>query len=235
MKIDVITAFPSIVRPPLDESIIKRAVRAGVVDIQVHDLRDWARDKHKTIDDTPYGGGAGMVFKIEPLYDCLNELLEKSPGKSRILLTSPRGKVHDQTQATKLSLEEHVVLICGRYKGIDERLKALFPVEEVSIGDYVLTGGELAALVIIDSVVRLLPGAISDIDSAWSDSFNDHLLDCNYYTRPDEFKGKTVPEILLSGDHKKISEYRLSERIRITRENRPDLYNKYINEIKNSR
>ena len=232
MKIDVVTAFPSIVKPPLEESIIKRAVRAGVVDIRVHDLRDWARGRHKTIDDTPYGGGAGMVFKVEPLSDCLKDLLSDSDGKPRILLTSPRGKVFEQKQATQMSLDKHLVLICGRYKGVDERIKALFPVEEISIGDFVLTGGELAALVIIDGVVRLLPGAISDIDSAWSDSFNDELLDCNYYTRPEEFEGEKVPQVLLSGDHKKISEYRMSERISITRKNRPDLYKKYIKEIK---
>ena len=232
MKIDVVTAFPSIVKPPLEESIIKRAVRAGVVDICIHDLRDWAKGRHKTIDDTPYGGGAGMVFKVEPLDDCLKDLLKESDRNTRILLTSPRGKVFDQKQATQMSLENHLILICGRYKGVDERIKALYPVEEISIGDFVLTGGELAALVVIDSVVRLLPGAISDIDSAWSDSFNDELLDCNYYTRPEEFKGQKVPKVLLSGDHKKISEYRMSERISITRQNRPDLYKKYIKEIK---
>lgn len=232
MKIDVVTAFPPIVKPPLEESIIRRAMRAGVVDIRVHDLRDWAKGRHKTIDDTPYGGGAGMVFKVEPLSDCLKDLLSESDGNTRILLTSPRGKVFDQKQATKMSLDKHLILICGRYKGVDERVKALFPIEEISIGDFVLTGGELAALVIIDGVVRLLPGAISDIDSAWSDSFNDELLDCNYYTRPEEFEGHKVPQVLLSGDHKKISEYRMSERISITRKNRPDLYKKYIKEIK---
>lgn len=232
MKIDVVTAFPPIVKPPLEESIIRRAMRAGVVDIRVHDLRDWAKGRHKTIDDTPYGGGAGMVFKVEPLSDCLKDLLSESDGNTRILLTSPRGKVFDQKQATKMSLDKHLILICGRYKGVDERVKALFPIEEISIGDFVLTGGELAALVIIDGVVRLLPGAISDIDSAWSDSFNEELLDCNYYTRPEEFEGHKVPQVLLSGDHKKISEYRMSERISITRKNRPDLYKKYIKEIK---
>jgi len=212
MRIDVITAFPSIVSPPLNESIIKRAVEANIVDIRIHDLRNWTRDKHHIIDDTPYGGGAGMVFKVEPLFDCLKELSGKSNGHTRILLTSPRGKTLDHSLATKFSLDEHVIVICTRYKGVDQRIEEFFPIEEVSIGDFIISGGELAALVIIDSIVRLLPGAISDIDSAWSDSFNNYLLDCDYYTRPEEFNGHKVPGILLSGDHQKIDEWQKKTR-----------------------
>jgi tRNA (guanine37-N1)-methyltransferase len=232
MIIDVITAFPGIVTPPLNESIIKRAVKSGIVEIRIHDLRHWTNDKHQTIDDTPYGGGAGMVYKIEPLYECLKELTQASTDKARILLTSPRGKVLDQSLATQVSLDKHLIIISTRYKGVDERIKDFFPIEEISIGDYVITGGELAALVIIDSVVRLLPGAISDIDSAWTDSFSDGLLDCNYYTRPENFKDSSVPEILLSGDHNKINAWRNQEREAITKKNRPDLYENYIKEIK---
>jgi tRNA (guanine37-N1)-methyltransferase len=227
MIIDVITAFPSIVKPPLEQSIIKRAVQGEIVKINIHDLRNWTRDKHQTIDDTPYGGGAGMVFKVEPLYDCLSELTKKSETEPAVYLTSPRGEVLDQNLSVKLSLKKHIILISARYKGVDERIKQFFEIEEISIGDYVISGGELATLVIIDSIVRLLPGAISDIDSAWSDSFNDNLLDCNYYTRPEIFKGYSVPSVLLSGDHKKISEWRHKERVEITRKCRPDMYEKY--------
>ena len=233
MIIDVITGFPAIVNAPLNESIIKRAVHSKVVDIRVHDIRRWTSDKHHTIDDPPYGGGAGMVFKVEPLYRCLDDIAHPGTDKTRILLTSPRGKVLNQSYATKLSLEEHIILICTRYKGVDERIKKFFPIEEISIGDFVITGGELAALVIIDSIVRLLPGAISDIDSAWSDSFSDGLLDCNYYTRPEKFRGEEVPSVLLSGDHKKINSWRQQEREIITKKNRPDLYENYLREIKN--
>ncbi len=233
MIIDVITAFPAIVNPPLTESIIKRAVQAKIVDIRVHDLRKWTDDKHQTIDDTPYGGGAGMVYKVEPLYRCLDELTRSKKDQSRIFLTSPRGKILNQSIATQLSLEAHIILISARYKGVDERIKRFFDVEEISIGDYVITGGELASLVIVDSIVRLLPGAIGDIDSAWTDSFSDGLLDCNYYTRPEEFRGEEVPPVLLTGDHKKIKAWRQQERETITKKNRPDLFENYLKETKN--
>ncbi len=233
MIIDVITAFPGIIKPPLNESIIKRAVRAKVVDIRIHDLRRWTKDKHHTIDDTPYGGGAGMVYKIEPLCECLEHIIGPDSGKVEILLTSPRGRGLNQSYATELSLKKRIIIICTRYKGVDERIKKFFPINEISIGDYVITGGELAALVIVDSLVRLLPGAISDIDSAWTDSFSDGFLDCNYYTRPEIFREEKVPAVLLSGDHDKISSWRQKERETITKINRPDLYENYLKEIKN--
>lgn len=233
MRIDIVTAFPGLVEGPLQESIIKRARKNHVVDIRVHDLRRWTNDRHQTIDDTPYGGGAGMVFKIEPLYECLSELTgESQPEDSLILVTSPRGVPFVQESATKFSLKKHIILICGHYKGIDERIKEFFPVNEISIGDYVLSGGELAAMVITDAIVRLLPGAISDINSALSDSFNDDLLDCAYYTRPEKFKGVQVPEVLLSGDHQKIEEWRYEQRQEVTKKNRPDLYKRYLKRTK---
>lgn len=221
------------VAEPLQQSIINRAQQNSIVTINVHDLRDWAKDRHKTIDDAPYGGGAGMIFKIEPLYDCVTEILQSaSDEKKKILLTSPRGEKLSQNKAIKLSNENNLIIICGHYKGVDERIKKFFPIEEISVGDYVLSGGELPALIIIDAVVRLLPGAISDIDSAWTDSFSEGLLDCDYYTRPESFRGVNVPELLLSGDHKKIDKWREEKKIDITKKNRPDLYKKYIKELK---
>jgi tRNA (guanine37-N1)-methyltransferase len=233
MQIDVITAFPNMVSTPLNESIVGRATSKNLVKINVHDLRDWTDDKHRTIDDTPYGGGAGMVYKIEPLHKCITEIFEKAESENReIILTSPRGELFVQEKVVKLSLIDHLIIICGHYKGIDERLKKFFPIREISIGDYVLSGGEIPAVIIVDAVVRLLPGVLSDIDSAMTDSFNDHLLDCDYYTRPERFNGVSVPEVLLSGDHKKIENWRHEERERVTRERRPDLFKKYKNNIK---
>jgi tRNA (guanine37-N1)-methyltransferase len=167
------------------------------------------------------------------LYDCLSEISKNiNRDKVGILLTSPRGEKLSQDKATKLSMEEHLIIICGHYKGVDERIKSFFPIEEVSIGDFVLSGGEIPALAIVDAVIRLLPGSISDIDSAWSDSFSENLLDCDYYTRPESFKGKKVPEVLLSGNHSKIDKWRDKQRIEITKSNRPDLYKKYKEELK---
>jgi tRNA (guanine37-N1)-methyltransferase len=213
---------------PLQESIVGRAISKNHVRIYTHDLRDWTEDKHQTIDDTPYGGGAGMVYKIEPLYKCITEISESTASENReIILTSPRGEVFDQTKAVKFSLIEHLIIICGHYKGIDQRIKSFFPVRELSIGDYILSGGEIPAVVLVDAVVRLLPGVIGDIDSALTDSFNDYLLDCDYYTRPEKFKGIAVPKILLSGDHKRIEDWRMEQREKITQKQRPDLYKEY--------
>jgi len=233
MEIDIITAFPEMVSIPLRESIISRAISKNLVRIHTHNLRDWTKDKHHTIDDTPYGGGAGMIYKIEPLYHCLKEISENSKwANQEIILTSPRGKVFDQEKAIQLSLIEHLIIICGHYKGIDQRITSFFPMSELSIGDYVLSGGEIPAAVVVDAVVRLLPGVLGDIDSALTDSFNDYLLDCDYYTRPEKFKGIAVPDVLLSGDHKKIEDWRLNQKEKITLKQRPDLYKKYIKKIK---
>jgi tRNA (guanine37-N1)-methyltransferase len=233
MQIDIITAFPKMVSLPLQESIVGRAISKNLVCINTHDLRDWTDDKHHTIDDTPYGGGAGMVYKVEPLYKCLTEIIENTESDNReIILTSPRGEVFDQEKAIKLSLIDHLVIICGHYKGIDQRIKAFFPIRELSIGDYIISGGEIPATVLVDAVVRLLPGVLSDIDSALTDSFNDYLLDCDYYTRPEKYRGIAVPEVLLSGDHKKIENWRIEQKEKITQKQRPDLYKKYIKKIK---
>ncbi len=233
MQVDIITAFPQMVSIPLQESIVGRAITKKLVRLNIHDLRNWTADKHRTIDDAPYGGGAGMVYKIEPLYKCIKEIFDNSDAKKReIILTSPRGKQFDQKKAIKLSLIDQIIIICGHYKGIDERLKSFFPIKELSIGDYILSGGEPAAAVIADAVIRLLPGVIGDIDSAMSDSFSEYLLDCDYYTRPEEFKGEKVPQVLLSGNHKKIDSWRLHQKEKITEERRPDLYKKYIKRIK---
>jgi tRNA (guanine37-N1)-methyltransferase len=233
MQIDIITGFPAMISAPLEASIIGRAVSRNIVKLNIYDLRAWTSDKHRTIDDMPYGGGAGMVYKVEPLYKSLEEIFEKSrPKPDEVLLTSPRGQKFNQDEAIKLSLAEHIVIICGHYKGVDERIKSFFPIREVSIGDYVLSGGEIPAMVIVDTLIRLVPGALNDISSAMSDSFSDYLLDCDYYTRPENFKGVTVPKILLSGDHKKIETWRLNQREALTKKRRPDLYKKYIETTK---
>jgi tRNA (guanine37-N1)-methyltransferase len=233
MRIDIITAFPGIVEAPLQESIVGRAIKNSLVSINIHDLRKWTRDRHHTIDDMPYGGGAGMVYKVEPLFDSLHEIFGKTEAQKReVILTSPRGKRFDQDRAVRASLNDQLIIICGHYKGVDERIKSFFPIEEISIGDFVMSGGEIPAAAMVDAVVRLIPGVLGDADSAFSDSFNDYLLDCEYYTRPEIFRGIKVPDVLLSGNHQKIAEWRLKRKETITREQRPDLYKKYIKKIK---
>jgi len=228
MRIDIVTGFPKIVEEPLSESMIKVASRNNAVEILLHDLRDFTMDKHRTIDDYPYGGGPGMVLKVEPIIKSLDQIFETmDQKKAKIIMPSPRGKKLEQSDITKLSLEQHLVFVCGHYKGIDERLHDFYPVEEYSVGDYILSSGEIAALAMIDAVVRLLPGVLGDIDSAWTDSFSDHLLDAPYYTRPENFRNAQVPEVLLSGNHKEIENWRRNIREKQTRERRPDLFEKY--------
>ena len=228
MQIDILTGFPNIVEAPLNESMIRVALHNNAVNITIHDLRDFTTDKHRTIDDYPYGGGPGMVLKIEPIIKSLDLIFKTSDrDNSKIIMPSPRGKPIEQPDVTRLSLEEHLVFVCGHYKGIDERLHAFYPVHEYSIGDYILSSGEIAALVMIDAVVRLLPGVLGDIDSAWTDSFSDYLLDAPYYTRPEIFNDVRVPEVLLSGNHKEIEKWRRNIREQQTRERRPDLFEKY--------
>lgn len=222
MKIDILTVFPEMVSFPLKQSIIGKAMEKGLVEIQIHDIREFAKDKHSTVDDVPFGGGAGMVMKIEPLALALEAVLNDS-SQVKILLTSPQGKRLDQKMAKKLSLEKHLVIICGHYKGIDQRIEQLFPVEEISIGDYVLTGGEFASLVIVDAIVRLIPGVIGDFQSAQSDSFFEDILGYPQYTRPAEFRELGVPEVLLSGNHKKIELWRREQALKKTLKNRSDL------------
>jgi tRNA (guanine37-N1)-methyltransferase len=221
LYVDLVTALPELVRSPLEHSIVGRAREKGLVDIQVHDLRDWAEGRHRQVDDLPYGGGGGMVLKPEPVFACIEDLRDRRPHDHVIFLT-PDGVRLDQPLVNRLSLATGLLLFAGHYKNLDERARSLFTME-VSIGDYVLTGGELPALVLIDAVVRLLPGVISDAGSALSDSFQDGLLDAPAYTRPPEFRGMKVPDVLLSGDHAAVEAWREERRLERTRERRPDL------------
>jgi tRNA (guanine37-N1)-methyltransferase len=222
MRVDVITAFPPLFQGPLSESILKRAQEGGYAEIVVHDLRAHAHDKHRTLDDSPYGGGAGMILKPEPLFECI-EMLMAERKYDQVILTTPAGRVYDQNLCKRLSMHDNMIIICGHYKGVDQRVIDALVTMEISIGDYVLTGGELAAAVIIDSVVRLIPGVIGDGESLLNDSFMEGELDSPYYTRPPDFRGMVVPEPLLSGDHKRVSEWRSQAARALTRERRPDL------------
>jgi len=228
MKIDILTLFPKMFKGPFDESIIKRAQEKGLVEIKIHNLRKWAKDKHKTVDDRPFGGGVGMVLMIEPIYDALKELRKK---KSKIILLTPQGKVFNQKLARKFSKEKHIIFICGHYEGVDERIRERLVDEDVSIGDYVLTGGELPAMVVVDTIVRLLPGVLEKPEAIKNESFSpitDHrspitTLEHPQYTRPANFKNWKVPEVLLSGDHKKIADWRKKKSLERTKKRRPDL------------
>ena len=206
---------------PLEESILRRAQDNGLVEIRVHDLRAWAHDRHHQVDDEPYGGGAGMVLKPEPAFEAVDAL--SRAGQSRVIVLSPQGVPFSQTIADQLAREEHLILLCGRYEGFDDRIPQGLDALELSIGDYVLTGGELPALVVLDAVVRLIPGVLGDAASAQSDSFATGLLEYPQYTRPPAYRGMGVPLILLSGDHQAIARWRRKEAIRRTRERRPDL------------
>lgn len=222
MRLDLITLFPELISGFLDGSIIGRARRRRLVDIQLVDPRAWAGGRHRVLDDRPYGGGPGMVLAAPPIAACLDSVLV--PGRSRLLMTSPQGRRLDQAWVRELAAAEHLVVLCGHYEGIDERIVALYRPEEFSVGDLVLSGGEPAAAVLVDALVRLQPGALGDADSAAQDSFGDDgLLDHPCWTRPPEFRGLTVPDVLLSGDHAAIAAWRQAERKRRTRERRPDL------------
>jgi tRNA (guanine37-N1)-methyltransferase len=224
MQIHVITAFPNLLRGPLDESIIKRARERNLVQIYVHDLRDFTTDKHRSVDDYPYGGGPGMVLKPEPIFRCVDHILaEYGLEKPRIILMTPQGERYTQKMAIALAAVEAMIIICGHYKGVDERVRLALVTDEISIGDYVLSGGELPAAVVIDSVVRLLPGAISDPLSAEGDSFHRGILDHPHYTRPEEFRGMRVPDVLLSGNHAAIERWRQEKALEQTRRRRKDL------------
>jgi len=223
MRIDIITVLPELLRSPLDESIVKRARAKGVVEINIINLRDYSTDRHRNVDDYPFGGGAGMVMMIEPVYNCITRLSEQR-NYDEIIYTSPDGTPFSQKIANELSMKKNIIILAGHYKGIDQRIREHLVTMEISIGDYVLTGGELPAAVITDAVVRLLPGAMSDSESALSDSFQDDLLAPPVYTRPSEFNGWKVPEILLSGNTPEIERWRFEESVNRTRLRRPDLY-----------
>lgn len=222
MKIDILTLFPNMFDNVFDESIIKRAKSSSKVSINVHNFRDYSLDSHKKVDDTPYGGGCGMVLMAQPIYDCVESLRTKD---SKVIILTPSGTPYKQEIAYDLSKEKHLIIICGHYEGFDERIMALADIQ-LSIGDYVLTGGEIPAMVLVDSITRLLPGVIKE-ESHLEDSFNEEkLLDYPTYTKPQNFRGMEVPEVLISGDHKKIAEYRYQESLRRTRDKRPDLLEK---------
>lgn len=227
MQCHIVTGFPRIFDGPLSESIIKRALERQVVQIQIHDLRDYTTDKHRSIDDYPYGGGPGMILKPEPIFACVENLKRNLQATAaKVILMSPQGRAFDQAMANRLATEDSLIFVCGHYKGVDERVVDHLVDEEISIGDYVLTGGELPALVVIDAIIRLIPGVLGDLDSAAGDSFQGDLLDHPHYTRPEEFHGYRVPEVLISGHHAKIAEWRSQMAATRTRERRRDLLKK---------
>ncbi|HON51855.1 MAG TPA: tRNA (guanosine(37)-N1)-methyltransferase TrmD [Bacteroidales bacterium] len=222
MRIDILTVLPQLLTSPFETSILKRAQQKGIASIVVHDIRDYSTDKHKRVDDYQFGGGAGMVLQIEPIYRCIQEL-QSQRKYDEIIYVTPDGAQFNQKTANSLSLLQNIIIICGHYKGIDHRIREHIVTKELSIGDYVITGGELAAAVIVDSIVRLLPDAMSDISSALNDSFQDNLLAPPVYTRPEVFNEWKVPEILLSGNTKEIEKWQLDQSLERTRLLRPDL------------
>lgn len=226
MRIDIISAVPNLLAGPLENSIVNRAKEKGLVEIFIHDLRDYTEDKHKKVDDYPYGGEAGMVLTPQPIFSCIEHLTSER-DYDEIIFTAPDGEQFDQSEANRLSLKKNVMILCGHYKGIDQRVREVLVTKEYTIGDYVLSGGELPAMVITDALVRLIPNAIGDAGSALSDSFQDGLLEAPVYTRPAEFKGLEVPEILRSGDHKKIEAWKAEQSLKRTKERRKDLYEKF--------
>lgn len=229
MRIDIITVLPEILESPFNHSIIKRAKEKGLVEIVLHNLRDFSEDKHRRVDDYSFGKGAGMVMAIQPIEKAI-EKLKREREYDEIIFTTPDGNLFNQKAANQLSMKTNLLILCGHYKGIDQRIRDHYITMEISVGDYVLTGGELAAAIITDSVVRLLPGVLSDETSALTDSFQDNLLSPPVYTRPAEYKGMKVPEILLSGNDKLVDEWRHEQAVEHTRKLRPDLYRKYLGE-----
>jgi tRNA (guanine37-N1)-methyltransferase len=224
MRIDIVTLFPEVCRAPLSESIMKRAQENRIIDLHIHNLRDWTTDKHHVVDDAPFGGGQGMVMKPEPIFAAVEDLkLQIEDRKSKIVLMSPAGRRFDQRMAKQLSQEPHLIIISGHYEGVDHRVIEHLIDLEISIGDYVLTNGGIAAVVLVDSIVRLLPGTLGHEQSADDDSFSNGLLEAPQYTRPADFRGWKVPELLLSGNHAEIAKWRKEQAIKRTRENRPDL------------
>ena len=222
MRIDIITLFPNFFKQTLNYSILKIAQEKKIVDIQIHNLRDYSENKQKSVDDYQFGGGAGMVINIQPIYNCIN-FLKKSRDYDEIIYLTPDGTKLNQSQCNNLSLQKNIILLCGHYKGIDHRVRDHLITKEISVGDYVLTGGELASCILVDAIVRLIPGVISDETSALSDSFQDNLLTPPIYTRPSEFNGWKVPEILLSGNKKEIEKWREEKSLERTKKLRPDL------------
>ncbi len=229
MRIDIITVLPEILESPFKHSIIKRAQEKGLAEIYLHNLRDYSEDKHRRVDDYSFGKGAGMVMAIQPIEKAI-ETLKKERTYDEIIFTTPDAPLFNQREANILSLKENIIILCGHYKGVDQRIRDHYITKEISIGDFVLTGGELAAVIIADSIIRLVPGVLSDETSALTDSFQDNLLSPPVYTRPAEYKGMSVPEVLLSGNDKLVDDWKYEQSIKRTREVRPDLYKKYQEE-----
>lgn len=229
MRIDIISAVPQLLESPLSHSIVGNARESDLVEIHIHDLRDYSEDKHNKVDDYPYGGGAGMVLTPQPIFSCINHLKEQREY-DEIIFTAPDGIPFKQQHANELSLKGNVMFLCGHYKGVDQRVRDALITKEFSIGDYVLSGGELPAMVMIDAMVRLLPGVLGDAESALSDSFQNDLLEGPVYTRPAEFKGMKVPDVLRSGDHKKVEEWRHKTSLERTKNVRPELFKKFRKE-----
>lgn len=238
LRIDIITAFPTLMEEAFSYSIIGRAMKRECATIVNHDLRKYTTDKHRTIDDTPYGGGGGMILQAEPIFRCMEDLFQMPPvtsdghirqfldGSTEVIMLSPQGEVFTQKKAVELSLKSRLVFISGHYKGIDERVHEKLVTQSISIGDFVCSGGEYPVMVMVDAIVRLIPGVLSDAASALSDSFQDDLLDCPYYTRPEEFRGMKVPDELLSGNHAEIQKWREKKKKEATQKLRPDLWNR---------
>ncbi|HYG82279.1 MAG TPA: tRNA (guanosine(37)-N1)-methyltransferase TrmD [Pyrinomonadaceae bacterium] len=228
LRFDIITIFPDFFRGAFEHGIIRRALASGLVEVRAHDLRGWTEDRHRQVDDRPFGGGDGMVLKPEPIFAAVEGLTGAGergayPSGTRVVLLSPQGRVLTQGLAAELAQAAHVVLICGRYEGVDERVAERLVTDEISIGDYVLSGGEPAAAVVVDAVTRLIPGALGSETSAVNESFSEGLLDCPHYTRPPEFRGMRVPEVLLTGHHAEIARWRAEQALKKTERNRPDL------------
>ncbi len=229
MRFDILTVLPDLLKGPFDSSILKRAQDNGLLEIHVHNIRDYATNKHKNVDDYQYGGGAGMVMSIEPIAACI-EKLKAERQYDEIIYVTPDGELLEQRHCNNWSLGENILILCGHYKGVDQRIRDQYITKEISIGSYVLTGGELAAAILVDSIGRLIPGVMNDETSALTDSFQDNLLAPPVYTRPPEYNGWKVPDILLSGDFGKIEQWREEQALQRTKERRPDLYKKYMGE-----
>lgn len=224
MRFDVLTLFPEIFQGYLGQSLLNRAIQGHLVDVRLHDIRDWARDKHHTIDDRPFGGGPGMVMKVEPIVECVEAIRGQEPDPGHLVMLTPQGRRLDQPAVERLAQHQRLLLLCGRYEGFDERIRQILQPEEISIGDFILNGGEVAAMTIIDTVIRLIPGVLGDERSSVEDSFSgeERLLEFAQYTRPREYRGLEVPEVLLSGNHQEIARYREENSKQRTRARRPD-------------
>ncbi len=225
MRFDVVTLFPGMFAGYLQESLLRLAIERGLIDVVLHNLRDWAEDKHKTVDDRPFGGGPGMVLKVDPMVPCVEDVQRQAECPGHVVLLSPQGKKLDQHVVESLAAHQRILLLCGRYEGFDERIRTILQPEEISLGDFILNGGEVAAMAIVDSVLRLVPGVLGDEDSSEMDSFSrgNRLLECAQYTRPREFRGHGVPEVLFSGNHGEIERWRDADSLRRTEQRRPDL------------